>query len=166
VSRARVAGLDIVVRVMVCHLVSWLMVRAIVTDQACLMRTLGVFANKSLSSFDRSRRMLKLNASEQGRARSSISINRALAAPICVRAPAKTQSRLRQPRHCTRAHGCHLATERGAATLSFRTLGDRGPFAFCGAVSCPANASATTGFMLSTIDVGIRIVAPRSLVVS
>jgi hypothetical protein len=39
---------------------------------------------------------------------------------------------------------------------SFRVLGDtgRGPFAFCDAVSCPANASATTGFMLSTIDVG------------
>jgi hypothetical protein len=42
----------------------------------------------------------------------------------------------------------------------------RGPFAFCGAVCCPANARATTGFMLSTIDVGIRMVAPRSLVVS
>jgi hypothetical protein len=41
---------------MVCHLqVSWLMVRAIVTDQARLKRTLGVFADKSLSSFDRSR---------------------------------------------------------------------------------------------------------------
>jgi hypothetical protein len=69
-------------------------------------------------------------------------------------------------RPCTHADGCHLSAERGAAKLSFRVLGDGGPFAFCGAVSCPANASATTGFILSTIDVGIRIVAPRSLVVS
>ena len=143
------------------------MVRAIVTDQARLTRTLGVFANKSLGSFDRSRAAhAKLNASEQGRVRISVSINRALCGPICVRAPAETQPRLRQPRPCTHADGCHLSTERGAATLSLRMLGDRGPFAFCGAVSCPANASATTGFMLSTIDVGIRIVAPRSLVVS
>ena len=43
---------------------------------------------------------------------------------------------------------------------------DHGPDAVCVAVCCPAKASATTGFMLSTIDVGIRIVAPRSLVVS
>jgi hypothetical protein len=143
------------------------MVRAIVTDQARLTCTLGVFADKSLSSFDRSRAAhAKLNASEQGGVRIWVSINRALCGPICVRAPAETQSRLRQPRTWTHADGCHLSTERGAATLSFRMLGDRGPFAFCGAVSCPANASATTGFMLSTIDVGIRIVAPRSLVVS
>jgi hypothetical protein len=80
--------------------------------------------------------------------------------------PSEIQSRLRRPRPCTHAGGCHLSAERGAATRSFRMLGDRGPFAFCGAVSCPANARATTGFMLSTIDVGIRIVAPRSLVVS
>src|ERR1700746_2506843 len=41
------------------------------------------------------------------------------------------------------------------------------PVALAGAVlSCPAKAKATTGFMLSTIDVGIRIVVPRSLVVS
>ena len=80
--------------------------------------------------------------------------------------PSEIQSRLRRPRPCTHADGCHLPTERGAATLSFRMLEDRGPFALCGAVSCPANARATTGFMLSTIDVGIKIVAPRSLVVS
>ena len=65
-------------------------------------------------------------------------------------------------RPCIQADGDHLLAERGAATLSVRILEDSGPFAFCGAVSCPANASATTGFMLSTIDVGIRIVAPRS----
>src|SRR6476620_7246416 len=57
-------------------------------------------------------------------------------------------------RPCTHTDGCHLSAERGAAKLSFRVLGDGGPFAFCGAVSCPANASATTGFILSTIDVG------------
>src|SRR5690348_6753945 len=33
-------------------------------------------------------------------------------------------------------------------------------------LSCPAKAKATTGFMLSTIDVGIKIVVPRSFVVS
>ena len=40
-------------------------------------------------------------------------------------------------------------------------MGDsgRGPFAFGDALSCPANASATTGFMRSTIDVGIRMAA-------
>src|ERR1700683_1473560 len=42
----------------------------------------------------------------------------------------------------------------------------RGPFPLCGAGCCPANASATTGFMASTIEVGIKMVAPRSLVVS
>ena len=41
---------------MVCHHSGELVVvRAIVADQVQLMRTLGVFANKSLSSFDRSR---------------------------------------------------------------------------------------------------------------
>jgi hypothetical protein len=140
------------------------MVRAIdVTEQAhtrCLY-------NKSLSSSDRSRAPhAKLNTSEQARVRISVSINLALCGPIRVRAPAETQPRLRQPRPCTHADGCHLPTERGAATLSFRMLEDRGPFSLCGAVSCPAKARATTGFMLSTIDVGIRIVAPRSLVVS
>lgn len=34
------------------------------------------------------------------------------------------------------------------------------------ATSCPAIASASGGFRLSTIELGIRIVAPRSLVVS
>jgi hypothetical protein len=85
--------------------------------------------------------------------------------PICART-AETQSRPCQPRPCIRADGDHLSAKRGAPILSVRILEDRGPLAFCGAVSCPANASATTGFMLSTIDVGIRIVAPRSLVVS
>ena len=62
----------------------------------------------------------------------------------------------------------HLSAERGARRNSnLPCVGDGGPFAFCGAVSCPANASATTGFILSTIDVGIRIGwRRRSLVVS
>jgi hypothetical protein len=65
-----------------------------------------------------------------------------------------------------------LKTERFRLFVSLRVpvqrVGDggRGPFAFCDATSCPLNARATTGFRLSTIDVGIRIVAPRSLVVS
>ena len=44
---------------------------------------------------------------------------------------------------CTHADGCHLPTERGATTLSFRMLEDRGPFALCGAVSCPAKHPAS-----------------------
>jgi hypothetical protein len=57
------------------------MVRAIVTDQARLTRTIGVFADKCLSRLDRSRAArAKLNASEQGQARISIAINRAFAA--------------------------------------------------------------------------------------
>src|SRR6185437_5861322 len=49
-----------------------------------------------------------------------------------------------------------------------RLLGGSDPVvALAGAVlSWPAKAKAMTGFMLSTIDVGIRIVVPRSLVVS
>jgi hypothetical protein len=43
------------------------MARAIVTDQARLTPTFGVFANKCLSSFDRSRAAhAKLNASDRG----------------------------------------------------------------------------------------------------
>ena len=53
----------------------------------------------------------------------------------------------------------------GAPSLGVLLAGD-GPFAGCVAPCRAASASATAGFMLSTIDVGIRMVAPRSLVVS
>jgi len=116
---------------------------------ARLIRTLGLSSTKTLSSRLRSL-ACQIYASNPVRARSSVSIENR----DCVSGGIE------------HAYGCHLATERGAAILSFRTSEDIVPFAFCGAVCCPANASATTGFMLSTIDVGIKIVAPRSLVVS
>ena len=89
------------------------MVRAIVTGQARHTPTLGVFANKCLSSFDRSRAgHTKLNASDRG-ASSYFDINQAgICGPICARAP-ETQSRPRQPRPCAHADGCHLSAERG-----------------------------------------------------
>ena len=134
------------------------MVRAIDVSEQAHTRCLY---NKSLSSAREQRTLnrIPLNRNEL------VSRYQDTCGPICFRAP-EIQSRLRRPRPCTHADGCHLPTERGATTLSFRMLEDRGPFALCGAVSCPAKARATTGFMLSTIDVGIRIVAPRSLVVS
>ena len=90
------------------------------------------------------------------------------AACLSENCPEQPISRRRRGMYSSFGNDRQAPAGRGAATLSFRVLGDssRGPFAFCDAVSCPANARATTGFMLSTIDVGIRMVAPRSLVVS
>jgi hypothetical protein len=58
--------------------VNELMVRATITDDARVTRTLGVFADMSLSRFDRSRATrVKLNAEQ---VRTSTSMNRVLAA--------------------------------------------------------------------------------------